>query len=965
MKISISYPPLESPKGTPLLTQNRQFQWFNSPTYIYPMLPGSAATLLKRRGFDVFWDDGIAEELSYTGWKERIVQARPAVIVIETKTPVVKRHWRIINELKEQALQMGDWDLKIVLLGDHVTALPEESLLNSQVDYVIQGGDYDFILLSLCQYLRKDSNVLLEGGIWYREDGQIKNSGKYDLHKHSLDELPMIDRELTRWELYAYKNGNFKYTPGAYMMSGRDCWWGRCSFCLTGETQILTIAGSKHLKDIQKGENVLTHLGNYKQVNNVLHRNYAGVLIKIKATCIPSFYATPNHQILSLPQKQLLHCCEMGCSAYLCKSNNNFSKRLNCADCRFAKPYLNYKPQYVEAERISKGDYLAVPINRENVKTVKLDLKKILNLQPTVIDTWQKIKGSLIEEILDLNQRGKSERSISAFLKIDRETVHRYLILEKAGQLTAKVNPLKQKDGKISFEGGKSWIPAEINLDKKVFRLFGYYLAEGCVTKLNNRPNSLLLGFTFSQKEESYIKDVAEILKNNFQVKVNIHQNKANHTTQITIGNTVLAKVFKNLFGDNCYNKNLPEFIMKATRDKQIELLRGMFRGDAHYRRRGKQAEYILSSASDRLSSQLVMLLFRCSAIPSVRKSKIREKMTKAQNIITLSSIDIINLFSEKKPKISPKSLYKRGFIVGNYAYLPVAHLKKEDYQGVVYNLSVDKDHSYTANFVGVSNCSWTTLFPGKNFRQRSVDNALQEVHNLVKLGVKEIMEDSGSLPIGDWLKAFCHGMIDRGYNQKVKLSCNMRINGITDLETWKLMKRAGFRLILFGLESANQGTLDQINKGLRVEEIEPNLKFCKEAGLEPHITAMIGYPWESYENAQKTVNLAKDLFRKGYVDSLQATIIIPYPGTPLYQYCKKNDLLNFEDYERFDQREQVMRCPLTTEQVKELTQSLYKAFLTPRFIVKKALAIRNFDDIKFLVKAGMKVMGHLADFKK
>ena len=138
----------------------------------------------------------------------------------------------------------------------------------------------------------------------------------------------------------------------------------------------------------------------------------------------------------------------------------------------------------------------------------------------------------------------------------------------------------------------------------------------------------------------------------------------------------------------------------------------------------------------------------------------------------------------------------------------------------------------------------------------------------------------------------------------------------------------------------------------------------------------MIGYPWESYEDAKRTVELAKSLFKKGCVDTLQGTIVIPYPGTPLYKYCKENDLLNscpgrdgvpggVDDYDRFDQREQVMKSPLTNEQVKELTQGLYKSFMTPRFILKKIISIRNINDIKFLWRAGWKVLRHLTDFKK
>jgi len=101
-----------------LLAQNRQFQWFKEPTYIYPMVPASAATLLKENGYEVFWDDGIAEELTYQQWLERIKKQKPDIIAIETKTPIVKRHWQIINELK--SLKIENWKLEIVLMGERI-----------------------------------------------------------------------------------------------------------------------------------------------------------------------------------------------------------------------------------------------------------------------------------------------------------------------------------------------------------------------------------------------------------------------------------------------------------------------------------------------------------------------------------------------------------------------------------------------------------------------------------------------------------------------------------------------------------------------------------------------------------------------------------------------------------------------------------------------------------------------------
>ena len=98
MRIAIAYPPLKSEKGVPLLTQNRQFQWFSRPTYIFPVVPATAATLLKAAGHEVLFLDGIAAELTEAEFEAQLEAFKPDYIVLETKTPVVKRHWAWMEE---------------------------------------------------------------------------------------------------------------------------------------------------------------------------------------------------------------------------------------------------------------------------------------------------------------------------------------------------------------------------------------------------------------------------------------------------------------------------------------------------------------------------------------------------------------------------------------------------------------------------------------------------------------------------------------------------------------------------------------------------------------------------------------------------------------------------------------------------------------------------------------------------
>jgi radical SAM superfamily enzyme YgiQ (UPF0313 family) len=208
--------------------------------------------------------------------------------------------------------------------------------------------------------------------------------------------------------------------------------------------------------------------------------------------------------------------------------------------------------------------------------------------------------------------------------------------------------------------------------------------------------------------------------------------------------------------------------------------------------------------------------------------------------------------------------------------------------------------------------CSWTTLYP--RFKTRSPESLLDEIGYLIEeFGTKEIFDDTGTFPGGNWLKRFCEGMIDRGYNKEILFSCNMRFDYMLNPEIPQLMKKAGFRKVKSGLESANDDTLRRIRKGYGVKEIVQGCKNAAKAGIDVHLTAIVGYPWETKADAQRTVNLAKELMANGDAEMLQATVLVPYPGTPLYQYALAHDLFRFgpTDYERFDMTEPVLITPV------------------------------------------------------
>ena len=99
MKIWIGYPPLPDPKGVPLISQNRQFQWFNDPTFIYPVIPAYAATVLKRAGHDVFWQDGVAQRDTVEDYEKRFVDVVLRTVLTD-----------IFNTRAEEQILRGQYD---------------------------------------------------------------------------------------------------------------------------------------------------------------------------------------------------------------------------------------------------------------------------------------------------------------------------------------------------------------------------------------------------------------------------------------------------------------------------------------------------------------------------------------------------------------------------------------------------------------------------------------------------------------------------------------------------------------------------------------------------------------------------------------------------------------------------------------------------------------------------------------
>ena len=261
--------------------------------------------------------------------------------------------------------------------------------------------------------------------------------------------------------------------------------------------------------------------------------------------------------------------------------------------------------------------------------------------------------------------------------------------------------------------------------------------------------------------------------------------------------------------------------------------------------------------------------------------------------------------------------------------------------------------------------CVYPQTMHGHKYRARSPENVVAEFKYIAENfpDVKEVVIEDDTFTIGkERLSAICNLLIQAKLNKRLRWLCNARVNTL-DLETMKLMKKAGCRLIIPGIESGNQQILDNIKKGTKVEQYLPYVKNAKKAGLLIHACYMVGNQGETKETMQDTLKLALKL----NTDTAQFFPLIPYPGTEAYEYNKKMGYLTIGDYEHYcgedGTHNTVLNLPelSTQEMVDFCNYARKKYYLRPSYILHRLrVGLTNPDDLKRSIKAFGKLKKYL-----
>jgi len=182
--------------------------------------------------------------------------------------------------------------------------------------------------------------------------------------------------------------------------------------------------------------------------------------------------------------------------------------------------------------------------------------------------------------------------------------------------------------------------------------------------------------------------------------------------------------------------------------------------------------------------------------------------------------------------------------------------------------------------------------YTGTSFRSMSAERVIDQIHSLVdKYKIKEIQILDDNFTVNHLrVIQICEGIAE--LNLRITLPNAIRgdrpLNHEKRLKMYKAMKNAGVEQFGMSVEHGDQDFLNNtINKQLDLNEAMVTCDLAHEAGILVHANFMMGFPGETRELMQKTIDYAKSLD----ADSFSVSLASPLPGTPMWNTVEKKSL--------------------------------------------------------------------------
>lgn len=228
----------------------------------------------------------------------------------------------------------------------------------------------------------------------------------------------------------------------------------------------------------------------------------------------------------------------------------------------------------------------------------------------------------------------------------------------------------------------------------------------------------------------------------------------------------------------------------------------------------------------------------------------------------------------------------------------------------------------------------------------RPEDKVVDEMEEcFTKFGIREmdIFDPSFTMSKSRVLK-ICQGIIKKGID--IHWACRTRVDQV-DKELLHYMHRAGCRRILYGIESGVNESLQNMRKGIVINQSKQAVKITRKYGIKALGFFMLGVPGETVETLRRTIRYSREIG----VDYAQYHRTMAKPNTCLSDQV--NETLGYDYWREYiSGRVQERRLPtpwtnLTDDAIQMAAKEAYfRFYFRPRYLLWLIVGIKSWSEL-------------------
>ncbi len=246
----------------------------------------------------------------------------------------------------------------------------------------------------------------------------------------------------------------------------------------------------------------------------------------------------------------------------------------------------------------------------------------------------------------------------------------------------------------------------------------------------------------------------------------------------------------------------------------------------------------------------------------------------------------------------------------------------------------------------------------GEKLRLRSPKNIADEIQSCIdNFDIRNYFLRADTFTYDKhWSLAVCKTIIKRKFDIEwvttghVDAICSERID---------TMRRAGCWLVSLGIESGDETILQKVKPSINIKKIINSVLLCKKHGMMVYGFFIIGFPWETEESVLKTLDLIDELD----LDFIEIHLLLPYPGTKMYDTFVELNLISDEGFSGYDHF-QGAKCGTlyltNNELLRFRSEGLKKFYFRPGYVCKTLGRTKNLRQFCQYTKYAYRLMRNL-----